>query len=216
MHQLVVLPVQLGADLLVQGGPGVESFLPFLSIRALHVLQQPVEIAFFTAKVGDRQGAVLLVLLAQVPFPDHVGDDPFIRGLEPRIDEPKHLLPELRLELRPEGTGGQGLLVRLPEGDQRRVLGPEPLHLAVVIGVGGVDGVAYGAEHGHGGPLFLRILQSEEGASSLLVAGGALEFLDGLPIGGFQRLHIRPHIGHVPKIYHFHAFSSRCSYRMIV
>ena len=79
-NQLVILGIQLGADAFVQARPGQEGFLPLRPVRALHGLQQAVEVALFPAEVRDGHRAVFLVTLADLPFPDGFLDDPLVRG----------------------------------------------------------------------------------------------------------------------------------------
>ena len=82
MYELVVLCVQLGTDLFIKSGPCLERFPALVTVGALHMLEQSVEIAFLTAKIGRGYGAVLLILLAELAFPDDRGDHTLVGGLK--------------------------------------------------------------------------------------------------------------------------------------
>ena len=168
------------------------------------MLEQAVEIALLPPEIRGGHGAVLLVLLADFTLPDDISHETLIRHLEAGVDELQHLGAKFLFKFRPEGAGRQGLLIALAQGDQRGVLLPQPFHFALIIGVGGIDGVAHGAQRHHGAVQLFLLLQGKKRFPRLGVGGGVVQFFNGVRIAGLHGLHIGPFIGHLAKINHFH------------
>ena len=167
--QLVVARIQLPADAFVKPGPGQEGFPSFLPVRAFHVLQKAVEVALFSPELRRRCGRILLIVHGYLSLPDHLRNDPLVRGLKGCVHQAKELGAEFLLQVLPEDAARKGLLVKLPYRDQGSIRLPDGQQLVVVKGVRGIDGISDVADGLHGLCLFFFLLHLQKGASGLPV-----------------------------------------------
>ena len=203
LHQLVILGVQLRADLFIKRGPGQVGLPPLRPVRAFHVLEQSVKIAVLSPELRGGLGAVLLVFLPQLPLPDPRLDQAFIREPPRRVQFPEELGSEFPDEILPIGAVRQRVLPGLVQGRHFGHFLLQPLHLSFIEGVPGVNGVAHIGEGKQRFNLFLRRLLVKISLTGLRVAcrtpqllGVCLHLLRKFP-------QVRPFIGHILKLHPF-------------
>ena len=175
-----------------------------LPVRALHVLEQTVEIADLSPELHGSQGTVLLIGGLQLPLPDDVRNQALVRGSESCVHHSEHLSAEFFFKLRTEGAFGKGALIGLPQGDQGRRLFPQPFDLPVIVGICGVNRIAHRADGEHGEHLLLPVLQRKERGFCLLVGVGLPQSGSRGAKGFLHGLHAGSDIGDFLEFHHFH------------
>ena len=218
LHVVVVahLPGLAGADLDQLVIEGVQ-LLPVLQVEAalrlpggpaaviVRILLEGGQLGqgVHAALKGDLGGGnELSVVQRQGVLPLHQGHDGGDEGLELQLHVSQEQPAVLRLKVRPEGGGEQGLLeflLRLPQ--QGQVLGHEA-GLLVIVGVPGVDGVADIGQGVRGVEMAVQLLHLQEGGPGLLIGFRPVQRLRAAADGGLGGLQVGAGIGHIGK-FHF-------------
>ena len=97
-------------------------------------------VALLAPEVRFSHRRHLLVFLPELAFPDRFGNNPLVAGQQRCVNLPEQLGAEFRLQFPAECGFGQSLLPGFELRDSLRHCLPQPFYLAVVEGVGGIDG----------------------------------------------------------------------------